>query len=260
MTFKAATRVVAKTLEKNLPTILTATGIAGSVTAIIFTAKETPKYQKLISKKKLESGDSYRKVDAVSVIVESYWPAILTEAGAITCLILSNRISIKRTAAALAALGVAETKLADKSEAVAKLLGAKKEQQVNDKVAEKKAKEATDKPIILTGTGYMDCLDTLSGRRFKADYDKIKQAFDEINDMLDYECFVPINDLYEQWGLKPIGIGENLGWNGRGFFPEEPTYRDRVKPEFSSQLDDNGVPILVIDYSVAPKACYEEYH
>ena len=62
------------------------------------------------------------------------------------------------------------------------------------------------------------------------------------------ENYVSLNDLYDELGMEPTKIGEDLGWN---------IFTDRlIDISFSSQLADDGTPCLVMDYGVAPRNDY----
>lgn len=57
------------------------------------------------------------------------------------------------------------------------------------------------------------------------------------------EIYISLNDLYFELGLDNIKLGDELGWNiDKGY----------IDINFSSQLDANGTPCLVLDYRVAP--------
>lgn len=57
-----------------------------------------------------------------------------------------------------------------------------------------------------------------------------------------------LNDFYYELGLDGTKMGDMLGWNiDEGY----------IDLAFSSQLDANGTPCLVIDYQVAPVYDYQ---
>lgn len=62
------------------------------------------------------------------------------------------------------------------------------------------------------------------------------------------EMYVTLNDFYYELGLDGTKMGDMLGWSiDKGY----------IDLAFSSQLDANGTPCLVIDYQVAPVYDYQ---
>lgn len=103
--------------------------------------------------------------------------------------------------------------------------------------------------VILTENGGNTiCYDVLSGRYFKSDRDKITRVMNELNRQMRDEMCVTLNDFYYELGLDGTKMGDMLGWNiDKGY----------IDLAFSSQLDANGTPCLVIDYQVAPVYDYQ---
>ena len=103
--------------------------------------------------------------------------------------------------------------------------------------------------IILTEKGGNTiCYDVLSGRYFKSDRDKIMQAMNKLNRQMRDENYVTLNEFYYELGLDGTKMGDMLGWNiDKGY----------IDLNFSSHLDANGTPCLVIDYQVAPVYDYQ---
>ena len=96
----------------------------------------------------------------------------------------------------------------------------------------------------VTGTGMTLCYDVISGRYFKSDIEKIRQAVNNVNYRMKYEDYIAVNDFYEEIGLGPIQIGNELGWH------IDDGYLDVC---FSSKLTGDGTPCLVLDYIAAPR-------
>ena len=117
-------------------------------------------------------------------------------------------------------------------------------------MAEERIKKnpVTKSDVIVTGNGTTLCFDAVSGRYFQSSMQKIESAKNKINERMLCENYVSLNDLYDELGMEPTKIGEDLGWN---------IFTDRlIDISFSSQLADDGTPCLVMDYSVAPRNDY----
>ena len=66
------------------------------------------------------------------------------------------------------------------------------------------------------------------------------------------ENYVSLNDFYDELGIGPTKLGDDLGWD---------IYKDGlIDIAFSSRLAEDGTPCLVMDYSVAPRYEYYKVH
>lgn len=103
--------------------------------------------------------------------------------------------------------------------------------------------------VILTEKGGNTiCYDVISGRYFKSDRDKISRVVNELNRRMRDEMYITLNDFYYELGLDGTKMGDMLGWNiDKGY----------IELAFSSHLDANDTPCLVIDYQVAPVYDYQ---
>ena len=254
MSKQNAARVVhalKETFEKRTPEILTGIGIAGMVTTTILAVKATPKAVLLLNDRKDELETKKLPVmEVVKTTWKCYIPAAVTCGASIACLIGASSVNLKRNAALATAYKLSETALAEYRDAVVETIGEKKERTVRDKVAEERIKKnpVTKSDVIVTGNGTTLCFDAISGRYFQSSMQKIESAKNKINERMLCENYVSLNDLYDELGMEPTKIGEDLGWN---------IFTDRlIDISFSSQLADDGTPCLVMDYSVAPRPEY----
>ena len=139
---------------------------------------------------------------------------------------------------------MSESTLKEYQDRVVESIGEKKEQSIRDSVAGEKMLKNPVREVILTdAAGKTVCYDALSGRYFKSDRDKISRAANNLNRRMRDETYVTLNDFYYELGLDGTKMGDMLGW-----------YIDKgyIDISFSSHLDANGTPCLVIDYLVAP--------
>ena len=67
--------------------------------------------------------------------------------------------------------------------------------------------------VLVTGKGETLCYDSLSGRYFKSDIEKIKKAINDVNRRMLNENSVALNEYYVEIGLAAVGIGESVGWD-----------------------------------------------
>lgn len=241
-------------VSKHSPEILTGIGIAGMVTTTVLAVRATPKALMLISDAAYEKDEAHlTAVEKTKACWKCYIPAAVTGVSSVACLIGACSVSARRTAALAAAYQISETALTEYKDKVIETIGEKKEQAVRDKIAEDRVKNtpASRSEVIITDKGNTLCFDSLSARYFKSDIDRIKRAENELNKRMlhDITGYVSLNEFYDELGLDTIPIGDDLGWN----------VEKLIDIGFSSQLNDNGEPSIVLDYLVAPKYDYSKF-
>lgn len=235
-------------VSKRSPEILTGIGIAGMISTAVLAVKATPKAMELIEEKKREEWlDKLSPVEIVKVAWKPYIPAIVTCVTSTACLIGASSVSAKRNAALATAYKLSETALTEYREKVIETIGEKKELTIRDKVAEERVKKnpVSKNEVIITGNGKTLCFDPISGRYFMCSIETIKRAENTLNKQMlhDISGYVSLNEFYDEIGLDHTSVGDDLGWNTDQI----------IDIDFSSQLNDNGEPSVVLDYLVAPK-------
>lgn len=237
-------------MKKHSPEILTGIGIAGMITTAVMAVKVTPKALELIEEKKKEiEVEELTAIDTVKSTWKCYIPAAITCTMSAVCLISANSVNARRNAALATAYTLSESALREYKDKVIETIGEKKEQAVRDSIAKDKIVDnpVSNREVIFTNKGDTLCYDVVSGRYFKSDINKIKNAENELNRRMRDEIYISLNDFYYEIGLSPISIGEDLGWNiDKGY----------IDLDFSSQLADDGTPCLVISHRVAPQYEY----
>lgn len=233
-------------ITKHSPEILTGIGIAGMITTTIMAVRATPKALILIEERKEEIDvDKLTPIELIKTTWTCYIPAAITGGLSIICLIGASSVNARRNAALATAYTLSESALKEYQEKVIETIGEKKEQSVRDAIAKDRIDKnpVSSREVIITEKGNTLCYDTISGRYFKSDIDKLKKVENELNRRMRDEMYISLNEFYYEIGLNPISIGDDIGWNiDHGY----------IELNFSSQLTDDGNPCLVIDYQVAP--------
>lgn len=241
---------VRMSISQHSPEILTGIGIAGMVTTAIMAVRATPKALRLIDEKKkeLNAEESLPKKEVVKTCWKCYIPATVMGTASIACLIGASSVSVKRNAALATAYKLSETALTEYRDKVVETIGEKKEQTIKDAIAKDKVEKnpMDSNTIIVTGHGDTVCLDAITGRHFKSDIEKLKRTENELNSRLLREGYISLNEFYEEIGLERVDIGYELGWRSD---------RGLMDLHLSAQLD-NGVPVMVVGFHVAPKHDY----
>lgn len=249
--FKVKPAAIAKgvkaAMKKHSPEILTGIGIAGMISATVMAVKATPKALSIKEKVKAETTGEEKpkeKVKAVMQCYKPYIPATIVGAASIGCLVGASATNLRRNAALATAYTLSETTLREYQEKVVETIGEKKEKAVREAVIKDKLDGSPVRDVVITEKGGNTiCYDVLSGRYFKSDRDKIMHAMNELNRRMRDENNISLNEFYYELGLDGTKMGDMLGWN------IDDGYIDIA---FSSQLDANGTPCLVMDYKVAP--------
>ena len=248
--FNKFSKDFSETVSKHAPEILMGFGIAGMVTTTILAVKATPKALRLIEEKKQElETDKLTVGETIKATWKCYIPSVATAAVSTTCLIASCKVNNKRNAVLATAYKLAETAHKEYRDKVIETIGEKKEEAIKEKVAQEKINKdpVSSKEIIITDRGNMLCYDSISGRYFKTDIDKVKRAVNEINRRMTYNMYVSLNEFYSEIGLKTTKIGDDLGWN---------LDHGLIKIDYSSALTEFDEPCLVLNYSVTPQYDY----
>lgn len=232
-------------LGEKSPEILTGVGIAGMLSSVIFAVKATPKAMQLVEDE-LEYNLDATKMDIVKAAWRPYVPAATTFIFSSACLIGANSINAKRNAAIATACSLSEYALREYRNKVVEVIGEEKEREIRDAVSRDRVKERplSSQEIIFTGNGDTLCFDSHSGRYFKSSIDKIDKALNVLNRRMLSENYCSLNDYYEEIGLDPIDVGEELGWNNDD---------GMIEVHYSSQISDDNQPCIVVDHLVTPR-------
>lgn len=241
-------------VDKNMPTILTTLAITGGISTTILAVKATPKALALIEERKQELDiEKLEPLEMVKTTWKCYIPAALTGAFSIGCALGANSEHSKRNAAIAAACKLSETAVIEYKDAVKEVVGEKKAKQVKEQVDKTRIEKnpVGQTQVIVTGKGSTRCYDHLSGRYFESDIERIKRAVNNVNkELLNGMGYSSLNEFYAELSMEPTGIGEKLGWN---------VIDGLLDIDFSSQISEDGVPCIVIDYNPAPRYGYSSY-
>lgn len=243
-------------LDKHSPEILLGIGIAGMFTATVLAVKATPKAILEIEEAKKElNKDKLTAAETVKATWKCYIPAAITSITSTVCLIGSNTVQARRTAAIATAYKISEAAIAEYKEKVVETIGEKKEKVLREEIAAEKAakQSAGDSTIYITGGGSTLCMDPISMRLFESDINVIKRAQNAINEKMLVSPFgyASLNDFYLELGLEPTSQGDDMGWN---------VSTGTIKIDIGAGLTKDDRPCIVLDYQVAPRWDYTSCH
>ncbi len=234
---------------KHSPEILTGIGVAGMLTTVGMAVRATPKALRLLEEEKEKKGEGLTKVETVKAAWKPYIPAAATGVMSVACLIGANAVNAKRNAVLATAYSLSEAAFTEYRDKVSETVGAKKEEEIRDKVAKARIEKnpVSNHEVVITGKGDTLCYDVVSGRYFKSDIEKIRRAENVLNRKLMDEMYVSLNEFYYELGLRCTEMGNELGWNVNDGL---------VDLHFSTQLSEDETPCLVVDYHIAPRYGY----
>lgn len=238
-------------MDKHSPEILTSVGIAGMVTSTILAVRVTPRALDLIEDKKYElDTDELTKREIVQACWKCYIPSIITGGAAIACIVGASKINSRRNVMLATAYNLTERTLTEYRDKVVEVIGEEKEKEIRDEIAKDRIdKKPINDTVFVSEKGNTLCYDSISGRYFKSDAEKIRKAENVLNRKLMGEAYVSLNDFYDLIGLPYTQIGFDLGWKFDG---------DMIEIEFSTCLNEDDQPCLVLDYSIEPKYDYQK--
>lgn len=235
-------------LSERSPEILTGLGIASMFSSVVFSIWATPRAEKAIAQKKKEV--KKEKLDIWETIGASwkyYIPAAVSFAGGAACIIGSDNIAKKRTAAIAAAYSITETALSEYKSKMIESLGESKDEKIRERVIDDKIRENPPKSseVIITNKGETLFYETISGRYFKSDMERVRRSENELNRNMRTDIQISVNDLYMMLGLPITNqVNDSIGWDiDHGY----------IEFIFSAHMSEDEQPCIAIDYRTPPR-------
>ena len=271
VTMPTGVKNIQKILAKRSPEILTGIGIAGMITTTVLAVKATPKALRLIDAMKdkkaveLDIDLPVRDSDAdkvkltaaetIKVAWKPYIPAAITGVCSVACIIGANSVHLRRNAALATAYQLSTTAFNEYKEKVVEIIGEKKEKVVRQNIAKDKVENnpVSKTEVFVTGNGTSLFYDTLSGRYFESDINKLEKAVNNLNWLMNNgnEPYISLTQLYDELGLSHTGVSDNIGWKVED---------GNIELAVSAQVADDGRPCLVMDFLRAPEYGYDRYY
>lgn len=244
MNIKTLTSTARAVIVKRSPEILVALGITGMITACVMSVRATPKALELIECEQAERKAELDKKEIVQTCWRCYIPAVVVGGVSVACLIGASSVNLKRNAALATAYTLSETAFKEYQEKALEQLGERKEKAIREAVSKDMIETHPNTgTVVYTTSGNALCYDAISGRYFKSDIEMLRRAENELNRRMRDDMCVTLNEFYDEIGLEHIKLGDYLGWH---------IDKEYVSLDFSSHLDSNGTPCLVVDYKVVP--------
>ena len=243
-------------LDRNSPVIFAGFAVGGVLSTAYLSAKAAPEALEELERARAVKvlrggGNDIDDIDLTSrEIVEAVWkiyaPTAISIGLTVASIVLSHKVSARRTAAIASAYSILETGLHEYQAKALAMLGERKEQQLRTSIHEDRMREdpVQNKEIIRTGLGEYLFYDSLSGRYFLSDVEKVRRVQNEFNHQLLSDMYLPLNDFYMDLGLEGIEMGRNMGWNAENGL---------LEVKFIPILASTGEPCVCLEYAYQPR-------
>lgn len=236
------------TMYKESPTIFSGLAITGVFTTTGFAVDATLKAQRVIDREHYERQDDepFSKKETLGLVWKYYIPTVISGITTVSFIVLSNSINLRRTAAITGLYEVTQKSLKEYQKKVVETLGENKANKIDEALAQDKLDNnpVTDREVLVTSNGDALFFDTMSGRYFRSSIEFIRKTVNDFNQELLSEMYMPLNDLYYKWNLKPVKIGNDTGWN---------IDDGLLEVSFTAKIADSGEPCIVLNYDVCPR-------
>lgn len=260
MSFLKDLRIIEALVAKNSPAILLVVGIGGLATAGFLAHKATSEAEDILEdlhEEQLNNEEEYSKPEQIVKDVKAvgylYGPAIIVGGVSLACLVGSYSINSKRLAALATAYGLSERSFRDYRRKVVDTLGEAKEAKIRSEIAKDRVEadpQSEKLNVINIESGDQLCYDSQFGRYFSSNINKIRKIEFQLNKRLMNEMYISVNEYFDEVGLSPTKIGNDLGWN-----IDHP-----ISFDFNSILTANDTTCLVVDYDLDTRYDFRSLH
>lgn len=268
-----------KTLVKHSPKLLTAAGIAGFFTTVIFAVNAKPKADLLIDEAKAIKADEegipqnergnikLSPFETFKAVTPAYWPTAISFVLSSAAIIGSDYISDKRQTALSAAYTIADLSLKEYQKRTVEKFGEKKAGEIESMVTRRKLEEnpVSDdvKRFANENTCYTIFMAPMTGQIFSARIEEVKECFIRANNAINNGNEVMLNDLLYDFnsvavnianggkGVSETSVGNIFYWEAAG---------ELIKYHFAAaKIPDTEVPCLEIILDTKPLCCYDTH-
>lgn len=182
-----------------------------------------------------------------------YIPSALVGLTSIACVIGATSINTKRNAALATVYSLTESTLRDYQNKVIETIGEKKEKAICDDIAKDRVNNnpVTNTEVFITKAGDTLFYESISGRYFTSDMEKIRSIQNNLNVRLNAGDPVSLNEEFYEFGLKQTTLGQDLGF--------EIYKTGLIEFKFSAVIADDGRPCIYIGYEHPPVYDFDMY-
>lgn len=222
----------------NAPVLLTAMSVSGLLTTSYLVGRASWDAAILLDK---EEHKRLLNKEKLIVVMPLYIPAGFSFSVTVASMIAATSISTRKTAAIAAAYALSEKALIEYKEKVIDTFGEKKAVGIKDAIAQEKVKNnpPSNAEVILASPGNVLCYDVYTGRYFHSDSEQLRKSENTINAKIFRELYVPLDELFDLWGLPHTKLSGTVGWSSGKL----------VEFIYSTTLAKDGQPCITVEYS-----------
>jgi hypothetical protein len=233
----------------NSPAILTAIGVAGTITTAYLAGKASFKACRVITDRQLafdlqRGGRELTLMEKLNLVWPHYIPAIGVGCMTIGCILFANTVSNRRAAGMATAFALSERAFSEYKEKVVEKLGDSKERDIRDELAQDRVTKTSNLgEMVIIGDGSVLCYEAFTGRYFLSSMEELKRAQNNVNYKVLNDYNASLTDFYNEVdGLERTSFSDEVGWNSD----------ELLELIFSTVLTESGKPCLSVDFKVKP--------
>lgn len=251
MTISSLTKQAEKFIIDNSPSLLTAVGVAGTVTTAYLTGKAAFKSAEILifeTNTRIEEHEKFlTRREEVEMVWKLYIPAVGAGVVTVASIIAANRVGTRRAAAMAASYTILERGYSEYREKVVQKIGEKKEDEVRTEIAQDRVNRtgAHDQQVVIA-SGEVLCFDSITGRYFYNTHEGLRKAQNDLNETILNDGYATLSDFYNTIGLEATSISDELGWNSD----------NKLDLRFSTVMSKDNKPCLSIEFTSAPVRDY----
>jgi hypothetical protein len=239
-----------KMVNQNSPAILTAIGVAGTITTAVLTHRAALRATDLIGQENVDRAVMNRPEltgrEEFELVWKVYAAPVSSGCFTIASIVCANRIGTRRTAAMAAAYSLSERAFTEYREKVYEHVGKNKERKIKDEIAQDQVlRNPPRSDMIVVGSDVI-FHEAFTGRYFRSNMEDVKQAVNRINHHMINNFSADLNDFYDFVGLDRTDMGDQLGWNSDKL----------IELEFTTIMDDQQRPAVSFRYANPPRESY----
>lgn len=187
--------------------------------------------------------------------VKLVWPLYVAPVSigttTIVAILLANHEASKKVAALTVASGISERALSEYKAKVAEKITKAKQTEIRDEIAKDRIDHEPppiNNQIVMAGDGDVLCHDMLTGRYFKSDMEKLRQAQNDLNYEIIAHEYASLSFFCDLIGLAPTPYTDIVGWR----------VDDHPELSFSTVMSPDDRPCIAIDYEPQPHLGYNQ--
>lgn len=244
--------LLGRVVQNNSSSIMTAAGAIGIVGTAVLTQKGTVKAVRAMDnaryKRNLNTVSGlepvpFSKKEKLAITWKCYAPAVGVASLSIAAVVGAQYVNTKRMATLAAGYVILEGKHEEYKDKVLELMGEKKKETIETAITQDMVNRSVIQEVEILA-GDVPCIDALSNKVFSGNMEGIRKAVNDINERIVHGDQPSVSDLYSilQGGLKPTRLSDAFGWNDENM----------CEPKLTTLLDEAGIPVLVMDFSILP--------